>query len=309
MEPVHTFLIFVVIIGLSILAVGIASVYWISHEVTRPLRQLSENIENVSLSNLSLQIPNAAGRDEFVQINESFEHMFACLENSMNEVVQLKAHELKAHMLALQSQMDPHFMFNVISVIKAMSHENDNDDIDKVCDYMADTLRYVSSYRDTDVPLGKELENAENYLHLMKYRFEDKLQYTMEIDPTVLFEDAQIPKLSLQPLIENCFQHAFGHQPPPWNITVRGSIHNGMWRISVQDNGEGISPEVVERLYAQADEFIRQPSDRLLTLKVGGMGLVNTLVRLKLRYKDKMIFNIETAPDGGSIITIGGYAE
>lgn len=305
-QLIQPLLILVALLGASTLGLGALFVYIISWEVTRPLRQLSANIENVSLHNLSLQIPNELGRDELAQINDAFKNMFTCLEGSMNEVVQLKAHELQAHMVALQSQMDPHFLFNVIAVIKAMSHEKCNDDIEKVCDYLSDTLRYVSTYSDTSVPLGRELENAENYLRIMKYRFEEKLDYHLEIEPAVWFEPTSVLKLSLQPLLENCFQHAFADKQPPWKIIVRACVYDDRWEASVQDNGNGISSQTVESLFKQAEEFIRQPSEQLLALKLGGMGLVNTLVRLKLRYREQMVFRIETPETGGTIITIGG---
>lgn len=306
---VQSLLLVLATLGVCMAGMGILFVCFVSWEVTRPLRQLGRSIDQVSLSNLSLQIPNTSGRDELTQLNDSFKNMFACLESSMNEIVQTKAHELQAHMVALQSQMDPHFLFNVIAIIKAMSHEKCNDDIEKVCDYLSDTLRYTSSYQDTLVPLGKELDNAENYLRIMQYRFEEKLCYRIEPDASALLQQANIPKLSLQPLLENCFQHAFAQKQPPWRITVQASIEGDIWRITVRDNGHGITAETIAQLEKKAAEFIAQPSEQILSLKLGGMGLLNTLVRLRLRYKEQMIFQIVTLPQGGSAITIGGRVQ
>jgi len=306
---VRPLLLVLLMMGISLLVVGGVCVAVVSWQVTRPLRALSENIKKVSPKNLTLHIPNNAGRDELAEINTAFDDMFICLQNSMDEVVRLKAHEVQAHMVALQSQMNPHFLFNVISGIKAMSYEHNYREIDRICDYMANTLRYISSYSDTLVPIGSELENAEDYLQIMRFRFGVRLSYDISADANILVTPTLIPKLCVQPLLENCFQHAFRDKLCPWSIHVAACIDGEQWRVTVTDNGAGIAPETVEQLLKRADEFLKQPSERLMEMTPGGMGLVNTIVRLRLRYKQDMIFEVTYPPEGGTCITIGGLVQ
>lgn len=299
----------IVIIGTVTLIIFLIMMFLVTKRTTRPLRELTASVKNVSLSNLSLEADTQTYPDEISSLNLAFENMFTRLRQSMDEVVRIQAYEMQANMVALQAQMDPHFLYNILTIIKALSREQNTRQIGITCDYLAKMLRYISNYNDSSVLFANELEHTECYLKLMKIRYEDQFTYHLDIAPGITKESLHIPKLTLQPLVENCFQHGFKEVAPPWLIEIRCWCKAGQWFIQVADNGGGITAAGIAQLNNRIEQFLSNPSDSLTSLKIGGMGLVNTVARLKLKYKEKLIFQIENRPSGGTTVLLGGVID
>jgi sensor histidine kinase YesM len=140
----------------------------------------------------------------------------------------------------------------------------------------------------------------------MKIRYEDQFEYVIHCDPSLIVSDLEFIKLSLQPILENCFQHGFKKVLPIWHIHIycSGSIDD--WTIIIKDNGYGISETSLDALHIRIDEFLSNPSDSIASLKLGGMGLINTLARLKLRYKNNFTYDITNNDPNGTTITLKG---
>lgn len=295
--------------GVGAFSITAAATFLVTKRVTRPLSELTHSVKQVSLSTPSLELDASDYPDEISGLNQAFDKMFLRLKQSMDENIRRQSYEIKANMIALQAQMDPHFLYNTLTVIKALSREKNTAQITRTCDYLVKMLRYISTYDDHTVPLCQELSHTENYLNLMQIRFEDQFSYTFSIDSDVDAENLRIPKLTLQPLVENCFQHAFKTIAPPWNIYVHFWQEENRWFVNVTDNGSGITPQKREELLGKIEEFLSHPSDSIASMKIGGMGLVNTVARLKLRYKEQISFEITQLPQGGTSVTLGGINE
>lgn len=291
------------------LIISLGLVFLIAKKTTEPLLSLTQAVNSVSMSNLSLQVSTKDNNDEFVHLNEAFHKMFHRLEDSMQSIVELKSHEMRAHMIALQAQMDPHFLYNMLTIIKTISWELPENSIGNICDYLANMLRYNSTYKEDYVLLEKEVRHTEDYLKLMKIRYEDMFDYEIEIAPDLLPLSIMIPKLCLQPLAENCFQHGFKQSPPPWKIEIKCWLNEGKWYLSVLDNGIGIRPEEIDEISQKVEVFLKNPAANLSELHLGGMGMVNTIVRLKLLYKDNIACEITRPESGGTCILIGGTCD
>ncbi len=294
------------ILAVLLTALGLYFIFFITKKMTQPLKELSEAVNRVSLSNLSLSVPTDGSIDELTQLNHAFHTMFQRLSDSMEENVKMKTHELHAHMIALQSQMDPHFLYNILAIIKSMNRQNCTAHVSAACDYLSSMLRYNTSYEENYVLLEQELNHTKDYLNLMKLRYEDLFEFNLEMDTSIPASCIRIPKLSLQPIVENCFQHGFKNTLPVWHIHIHCWILNRNWYLSVTDNGSGFSEEAIQSIYRKAEDLVKNPHDNLSSLKPGGMGLINTIARLKLKYKDNVTFSIESLPVGGTCITIGG---
>ncbi len=294
-------------ISAFIIAACLYTIFQIIKMNTKPLRELTDKAANISIEDASLTLDTSGYPAEFIALTEAFDDMLSRLHNSMEENVKSKEHELRANMIALQSQMDPHFLFNMLSVIKAFSKENDTATIELVCDYLSSILRYISNYLDHTATIGDELAHAENYLKLMKIRYEENFSYTIHNNAFPDISTMQIPKLVLQPILENCFKHGFKKTLPPWQITIHCyCVNHYDWVISVSDNGIGFDEASRKKLYEKVDEFSQSPIDSLESFKIGGMGLVNTLIRLKLKYKENFFFQLDNLEAGGTCISIGG---
>lgn len=278
----------------------------ITNRLTVPIKQLRKSLQTISLHNPKDQPPVQGSNNEITLLNMAFRKTLQRLQESMNETIQSRSKEMEAHMRALQAQMDPHFLFNSLMGISAVGQEQGNDKIVEMCSRLGQMLRYIGSYDAAQMTLADELSHVANYLAMQQFRYEDRLDYEIKFDG----DPAQIsvPKLVLQPLVENVFNHGFAGVKPPYRIRIRGAIEGEAWTVSVQDNGKGFRPEAIELLTARIEEYDRSLSGHTYEnhLKIGGMALVNIYIRLKIIYKDEAIFRIGNDERGGSIVTIGG---
>lgn len=292
--------------GFSILIIlTLLILYVIMNRATKPLQQLIAQVEDVSLNNLSINTEETSF-DEFELLNNAFSDMFHRLRSSMDENEKRKTYELQANLIALQSQMDPHFLYNMLAVIKSMNREQNHEQVDYCCNYLARMLRYISIYDESSVILTKELEHAELYLNLMKFRYEDQFNFYLNVDSSMNADVIYMNKLVLQPLLENCFQHGFKNVLPIWNIMVNCYTLENYWYISVSDNGGGITNEQIQNITDTVSTFTENLSDSISQLTLGGMGLVNTLTRLKLDHSNDVSYTITHNYPTGTIITIKG---
>lgn len=289
--------------GLGILLLTLAIIFLITQQLTKPLQELRNSISKVSLENLAVDLGSSQNNDEITLLNSAFQEMFQRLKNSLDQLMVARAEEVKAQLLALQSQMNPHFLFNMLAVISAAGQEAGETRITEMCHRLSSMLRYVTAYDSKEVTIRDELAQAQNYLELMKERYEERFQYTLQVDETVL--DMKVPKLILQPLAENCFQHGFYEVKPPWRIEIVIGRDRDQWLITVSDNGAGFDEAVFADLLDKAAQFSSNPA-AFKELKLGGLGLLNTLLRLKFLYQSNLIFKVQPNSPRGTRITIGG---
>lgn len=293
------------ILATALLILGLFYIMLISRRVTRPLKDLVSSIEKVSLHNFRLSVSSDQFTDEFEALNCSFDSMFHRLEQSMDELVALKAHNLRAQFNAMQAQISPHFLYNMFAVMKNMCRENNMDAISHSCDYLADMLRYITKFDNTAIAsISEEIKYAENYLNLMKMRYEDMFSFEIDHPAPSRIDSVMVPKLILIPVVENSFQHGFKSVLPPWSIHIRCTVDEHGWKLYVRDNGCGISKKDQEHIFEEAARLSSAYEND--TLAIGGLGLVNTLVRMKLYFKESYCFRIETPPQGGAEIILGG---
>lgn len=273
------------------------------YKFTNPLCTLAGDMEKFDVTNINITRANDADYDIINSLNCSFESMQLSVKESLNRVVCAKESEYQSRLFALQSQMNPHFIYNILSVISALSDEGDNDKVQNICDKLSSILRYSTSYEDSSVPLRSEIKNVDDYLELMHMRWEDNFESTIDIDKGIM--DVYIPKFIIQPLVENSFNHGFMRTRPPWKIEINGWINADMWYLSLKDNGCGFTQKSLNNFKDFIISLKLSSGTNLSNMKIGGLGLKNIAMRLNTVLCDDFIFRIENL-EIGSIITIGG---
>ena len=221
---------------------------------------------------------------------------------SAKREIALNNQRLQSQILALQSQMNPHFLYNSLATIQAMADEGMNDEVVTMCQTISRILRYISSNKDPLVNISDDIAHARDYLECMKMRYGDDLKYEIDIPEEMM--NIKIPKLCLQLIAENSIKFATKSVKPPWRIKISGKITGIYWEISVRDNGEGFSEDDIKEINEKT-EYINE-TEMLPDLEINGMGLMNIYIRFKTLYRGKHIFKISNATDGGAIVTIGG---
>ncbi|MDL2206657.1 histidine kinase [Eubacteriales bacterium OttesenSCG-928-N13] len=288
-----------VLAGLALMVVLLLVTYLMADRMSSPLRQLSDTIGQVTLSNLALEAPTAAPEHataELMQLDSAFRTMLGRLNDSIGL-------EMRAYMYALQSQMNPHFLYNTLSVICTVGQEESAPKTVDMLMKLSGMLRYVADSSTDSVTLKDEVDHAERYLQLMKVRYEDKFGYQIHMDPGA--ESVRVPRLILQPLCENCFQHGFKGRPP-WSIRITVQLQGDRFMLTVADNGAGIDDDQIAQLKQRIDDSLRDLAGNYPELKLGGMGLVNTVLRLNLMQGGSISYSILRSPEGGTMIQIGG---
>jgi two-component system, sensor histidine kinase YesM len=277
--------------------------YFIARRVTVPIKALHAEIDETDLENLDDVALGSRGQDpgEIDSLRLAFHRMRLKLNESIQEAVSLKAHEKEAQLVALQSQLNPHFLHNMLQTIAIMAEGSDASAIQALIVNLAKVLRYVSSTEETTATLGMEIEYADSYLSAMRARFGDSLEYVIDIP--VAMREIIVPRLILQPFIENCFKYGTSNRPP-WRIELHGRIMDGLWEIEILDNGPGFSAETLKNVNERI--ALREREGRgLPTLSISGMGVLNSYERFKLAFGDGSVFEIGNRQEGGARISMG----
>ena len=255
--------------------------------LTRPLRNLQSAIMEIApITETALK------QDEFQILEASFSSLTDRLSVAISEAVEARTQKERLQFAALQAQTNPHFIFNVISVINALAAEASNMDIYDISSSFSDMLRYILNTEEDTVPLHTELQHCDNYLKIMKARYEAQLECTVTIDNELL--GLPVPRLSLQPLLENCFKHGFRETSPPYAIQLTIKKQDGLICFNVSDNGIGVIP----RKLFQLREQLIQKNGVISRTPEGGLGLRSSYYRFLHLYPSTEI-HIDSIPKQG----------
>ncbi|GFZ91642.1 histidine kinase [Paenibacillus marchantiophytorum] len=303
LKPVTTFRNVILVFGLIAILITLLISYMVSKTLTTPIKKIHRSIRSLSLTSLSptlsQPIESQSHLNELEQLNYSFLDMRLRLQESLQEAIASRAHELEARMFALQAQMNPHFLYNTITNVSIMAEENGQQSIVEVCENLSAMLRYISSEHAAPVKFREELEHTRSYLNLMRLRYEDDIVVHIDVSDSLL--DLDVPKLMLQPIVENCMKYAI-HIDPPWIITIVGRTLPGGWELTIRDNGQGFDADAIVHLQEQFEKT--DPLVRIPNLKINGMGLLNIYSRLTLLFGDLLRFTLSNHPEGGAVVTI-----
>lgn len=300
LSPLYRLTTVLILTSIILAIVSLIISFFAARKITIPIKLLSEKIHNYEIEQGFIPLNLESGLNEIEDLNDSFSIMSSKMKESLEQVLLLQNQDMQSRMLALQSQISPHFIYNSLSIISVMAEEKMNSGIIEMSSAISDILRYTSSDDSMYVPIDVEIEYAKKYLACMKFRFQDKLQYKIKLgNPNSRFK---IPKLSIQPLIENSLKYATKNAPP-WIITIDVSENEKGYRVSVCDNGNGFDDKILNLLKEKMS--LIDLKNILPNLNLEGMGLMNIYIRLKILYGDDLVFTIENGMNGGSRITFG----
>lgn len=264
---------------------------FLSRSITKPLDQLNHAMKTVQYQHLNVSLA-VKGRDEIGELTESFNYMMGRIHTLVNRVYEEKLAQKNAEIEALQAQINPHFLYNTLDSINWMLIDRDEMDISSVVVSLGKLMQYSMDTSSALVPLHMEYRNALDYLKIQKNRLEDRLLYELDL-PSDL-ENFLIPRLILQPLIENAIIHGILPSGRSGRITVRTRQEGGRLVLSVQDNGDGMDAGQLQQL--------RQ----LLSgsQEGGSIGMRNVARRLQLHFDGLCRFFVDSSPGQGTTVRL-----
>ncbi len=206
------------------------------------------------------------------------------IERQYEQEYTLEMLKKEAELGALQSQINPHFLYNTLDSIRGRLIGEGLSEESKIVESLSNLFRYSISPRTVYNTLEQELENVENYMRIMRYRFGDRLQYTVEVDEESPFiYHCELPKLTLQPLVENAIGHGMEKRAGGGKITVRASITEAGLAITVEDDGAGMEGELLDKL----NHMFKTGTPAKPQSESGGIALYNVNERIRMRYGDR----------------------
>ncbi len=263
----------ILISGIWVWLLTVLLIYMLLRLLTIPLRMLSTQMQKTGEGDFHARI-NAEGSMEIRRLSENFNSMVSHIDQLIQRTYVAELSEKDARLAALEAQLNPHFLYNTLQAVSTEALVNDQPQIHRMITSLASNLRYTIK-SDTLVPLKREMSYVNDYIFLQKIRMDDALEFHSDIDPAT--EDCLIPKISIQTLVENSIIHGKSGNADTIQIEVASHYNDNTVTIIVRDNGCGIAPEQLEKLYA---DFDLQKN----TGKNGGIGLANLHSRIGLLY-------------------------
>lgn len=293
------------IIVVSVLLVFITVLYsgLMTRMITAPINRLAKRVEQMDLNNLNQKLDVVQGDKETEILVNAFEEMVGRIQESMARQKRLEAAQTKALFSVLQSTMGPHFLYNSLGGIANLCERGENEEAADVCYSLTEILRYANDYKNSEVRIQDEIENLNDYISIMKSRYRQRIEFDIRVDEEAM--DIMIPKLTLQPFVENAIRYSLLEQETVIVQVYVLVFHNWLF-IEIKDNGCGISEEKAQEIQEKIQMFREDEEIESQQVKFGGLGLVGTMVRLEIYYGDNFKYEIQCNNDkGGASIQFG----
>lgn len=275
----------------ALMLVSFVYIFLSTRNLLLPIRKLRGQIWRMNYSNMNLKVDETPKNNDLLLLNEAFQDLMERLQQSIDREKSALHEEVKARNSALQAQIAPHFIHNVLYLISIAAQEGKTKVVSDMCKHLSDSLRYIVSSPYAHVTLAEELQHTRHYLSLVQQKYEEDLEWDICADE--LANDIRLPRLVIQPFVENCIEHAFANTTPPWRIQITVKQYNGLWALEIKDNGEGFPPDKIQEILANiqaSGSGMNQTADRATAL--GNMGIINSVNRLKLMYNNRLFINI-----------------
>jgi Predicted signal transduction protein with a C-terminal ATPase domain len=266
--------------------------------VTNPIKKLVETINNTKRGDLKAKV-SLHYRDEIGMLGNEYNNMLDELNSLFSKVLQLELRNKEAQIKAMQEQINPHFLYNTLDSIYIKAIRFKDYETAKMIYALSQIFRLTLNSGREFIQVGDEIRLIENYLALQKIRFKDKVTYSISVDPEIM--DMEIPKLILQPFVENSIVHGMGIMAEPVNIRIEGRLVRDTISFTLQDDGVGIPPDKIERIH---DAARNGEDEENLNGTRKGIAISNVIKRLSLYYGEKHSLRISSAQGKGTLVTI-----
>ena len=266
----------------------------ISAMVTRPLRKVSAAIQRFSTGDFEQQL-EVETEDEIGQVAKCFNEMVGEIKKLIDENYVITLSEKESELAALQAQINPHFLYNTLDSLYWQATEAGNDDIAESILSLSSLFRLTLNQGQSFITVERELELVKEYLKIQKMRFPKKLNYDLYIADEI--KEAMIPKLIIQPFVENAIVHGFENTSKPCMLTITGELVGEKIRFKIKDTGVGMKQEQIDSLWeSEPANYSKQ--------RIGRYAIKNIIERLKLKYYEQYVLKIESTVGEGTTVIL-----
>lgn len=273
-----------------LLSLGLSIV--VSLRITRPLVRLTQRMIQAPIQ--GFEAGPVSGRDEISLLEQGYNTMMGRINELIEEEFRKDLDLKDAQLLALRAQIHPHFLNNTLQLISGMAQSRGVPEIHDIAKSIGSLLRYATGEGDT-VTLEDEFGHTANYLHIQENRFAGRCSIRVVLEPGL--EVMVFPKFSLQPIVENAFEHGLQRKSGAWSLDIEARSHRGGIVILVKDNGVGLGTEAARSIR----EALRKGGP-LATRGDHSIGLANVHSRIRLRYGSPFGLRFFSVPGQGTLV-------
>lgn len=286
---VNTMIIVSVLIFLLVVLLSFLSGRLFSRLFTKPVKKLSSAMRAFEDNAAGFVYEPVLGAIEVNSLSDSFEHLVKRIQQLMEEVKNEETTLRKTELKALQAQINPHFLYNTLDSISWMCEEGKNEEAVTMVNSLAKLFRISISRGQEIIPIDKEVQHAECYLQIQKYRYTNQFDYELDIQESC--KDYLCNKITLQPMIENALYHGL-NMIDEGHIIIRIFEDGGDVIMEVEDNGVGMTQEQIDNL------FVSDITDKR------GIGVKNVNDRIKIYFGERYGITIKSELDVGTVVSI-----
>lgn len=308
-KPVSNLRTTILTVGLVTLLLAVLLAYRFGRSITRPIQTLKSGMRQTEKGNWA-PIPLPKHRDEIVELMLRYNQMVKRLSDAVDKVVQVELHNQeirmerqKAEFQSLQLQINPHFMYNTLETIVCYAVVQDSEEISEIVKSMAYMLRYSVQTNVEEVTVANELKHVMYYMNVMQHRVGRDFEIDVAIEPRFLLK--KMVRLTLQPLVENVFQHAFSEGVEDYHyIRIDCGEEQGRFWLSVEDNGCGMPSDRLRRLHDQiaANRLAEEATDA--EGNKGGIGVINVHRRVQMVFGDEYGLTVTSEEGVGTVVRL-----
>lgn len=272
---------------------------FMARSITLPIQKLRDSMKKVQEGDFSVSDVVVDSKNEIGSLTKSFDVMTHRIHELMEQNVHEQEEKRRSELKALQSQINPHFLYNTLDSIIWMAEGKKNEEVVLMTASLARLLRQSISNEDEVVPIANEVEYARGYLTIQKMRYKDKLEFQIEVDSSILY--IPLIKLVLQPIIENAIYYGLKYKESKGLLIVKGFMKDGNAVLQVIDDGVGMDEETLAHIYDK----------HKVNYHSNGVGVYNVQKRLKLYYGEDygITYTSELGKGTTATITIPGRQE
>ena len=289
-----------IVIAFGSMIIALFFFFLVASNITKRTKLVVNLSKNIAKGNFEQISEDQIGKDEIGALAASINQMSIQLQNLIEKEFNSRLTKLKlerettqAKLLALQSQVDPHFMFNALECIRLKAIVKNEMETGKIIMYLSKMFRHLISWDDDIISLRDDLKFIEEFLYIQKYRFDDEFEYKFFVDRKAY--DCYLPKLIVQPLIENACVHGVESISYNRKVNIKVEIINNQLVVTVSDNGIGIDNKRLEEIKAMFNNSGKLDHS---------VGLYNVYQRLLLYYGENFSMDINSSKNKGTLITI-----
>jgi two-component system sensor histidine kinase YesM len=282
----------IIMIDLSCFLLAVLLSIIFTKSISKPLNKLIKAMNAVKTGDFSIRVTDN-NLDEIAVVTRNFNRMIAEINNLLEDIKNKETQKRDAELKALQAQINPHFLSNVLNTAKMLASAQKAENLESLLTSLIQLLHVSMGKEEEFITVSKEIDYLKNYLNILEFRYYHKYQVNFEIEPEIY--ENKLPKFLLQPILENSIIHGVGLKKGEGTIVVKGFRYEENMIFTITDDGIGMTPETIDKIFLKQDTS----EDHF-----NGIGIRNVLERIRLYFGNQYGLRIDSSSNHYTIVEI-----